>query len=191
MDFLGGASKFMGPASLIAGVGMDLFGSMFGKTDTERRQDFLREQSDKAGKAFERGLGSKDSRFAQRRILSGVDREAGMMRGRASGSASKARQRIRGTLGVAGIGMAEGIAGGIRQAGSFQSSKYLSDTLGGFDQQASAEALQEAQGRRDSVLASIYGQPLQDPRANIPSSKASYGREAITDLSDYFGTYFG
>jgi hypothetical protein len=189
------AGKFAGPVGMGLGLAADLFGGLFGKSPEEERREWIENQQREAGRQFDRGLASEGARFATARMRSGVDREAALMRSRASGSASGARNRIAGALGLAGAGMAEGIAQGVQQEGYGQAASFLSQSLAQIDARSKAEAMQEAQGRQQGVLAGMYSQPLQQPslhgrRSGWSELSDPLGR-GMTGIGNWWDKYYG
>ena len=177
--------------ALLVGVGSKLLGGLFGESPQEAREKFIRSMLAKAEKGYERGLKSRGSRYARMRILSDVDRRTEALRALTAGASERTRQTLNRRLGNAGAIVAEAVAGNQEQTGNVEASKFLVGNLAGFEQAASAQALQEAEQRKAMYLAAIYGQPIQGPGNNRAGRVADAVISGTADIMDYYGRFNG
>lgn len=187
---LGSILKFAGPAGMLGGLGLDVMERMglFGKSEQEKRREWIEGMMEKANAKVNQGLRSRGSRFARARTLTGADRQAAGIRSAGGGRALKARQRLRTGLGAAGRGMAESVGGAIEGAADFDAANYLSAALERINQQAEAGALEESKVRSAPALAAMYSQPLQSHTAGRPNQPGY--QEPIANAMDYMGAYW-
>lgn len=181
----------MDPATigLMVGLGSKVLGGFFGSDPAREREKFIRQLIAKADKAYDKGLRSRGSRYARMRILSDVDRKTEELRAITSGQATRTKENLNRRLGNAGAIVAESISGAQEMQGNVAASQFLVGNLAQISKTADEMALMEAEQRKATFLAGIYGQPIQGQFQN----KAQQVLGGVTDFAagvmDYYGKF--